>query len=105
MFSLARNETFKEKVTVRVKTDSGWREEHFTAIFKRVGVERHRELSSIPFEEVVDEVLVGWEMVDMQRNPVPFTPENLEAFKALPDAARETVFAFIAANGGAKQKN
>lgn len=105
MFSLARNETFKQKVTVQVKTDSGWREEHFTGIFKRVDADRHSELSSIPFKEVIDEVLVGWEMVDLDRKPVEFTPENLTAFKALTGAVRETVMAFLSANGGAKQKN
>lgn len=105
MFSLARAETFKQKVTVQVKTDSGWREEHFTGIFKRVGDERQHELAGVNYKDVVDEVLVGWEMVDLERKPVEFTPENLAAFKALPGAARETVLAFLNANGGAKQKN
>lgn len=105
MFELARNETFKEKVTVQVKTDSGWREEHFIGIFKRVDDDRQRELASMNFKEVVDEVLIGWEMVDMQRKPVEFTTENLEALKSLPGAARDTVLTFINANSGAKQKN
>jgi hypothetical protein len=105
MFELARKETFKEKVTVQVKIDTGWREEHFIGIFKRVDDERQRELASIPYKEVVDEVLLGWEMVDMQRKPVEFTPERLEALKSLPGAARETVLAFMRANSGAKEKN
>lgn len=105
MFALARTETFKQKVTVQVKTDSGWREEHFVGIFKRVDDDRQRELASLNFKDVVDEVLVGWEMVDMERKPVEFTPENFAAFKGLPGAARETVVAFLNANGGAKQKN
>lgn len=105
MFELARKETFKEKVTVQVKTDSGWREEHFIGIFKRTTTERQRELASMTFDEVLDEVMVGWEMVDMQRNPVDFTPDNLAAFKSLPGAAREAVLAFTNANIGAKQKN
>lgn len=105
MFELARNETFKEKVTVQVKTDSGWREEHFIGIFKRVDDDCQRELADVPYKEVLDEVLVGWEMVDMQRRPVEFTPENFAAFKSLPGAARETVLAFVRANAGAKEKN
>ena len=105
MFELARKETFKEKVTVQVKTDSGWREEHFIGIFKRVDDDRQRELSAMTFKEVVDEVLVDWDMVDMQRKPVEFTPENLEALKSLPGAARDTVLTFFNANSGAKQKN
>ncbi|MEN2430720.1 hypothetical protein [Comamonas sp. F1-6] len=105
MFDLARKETFKEKVTVQVKTDSGWREEHFIGIFKRVDDDRQRELASMTFKDVVDEVLVGWEMEDLQRKPVEFTPDNLMALKALPGAAREVVLAFMSANSGAKQKN
>lgn len=105
MFSIVRNETFKQKVTVNVKTDSGWREEHFMGIFKRVDADRTREIAQMPFGQAVDEVLVGWEMVDLQRLPVEFTPENLAAFKTLPDAPRETVLAFLAANSGAKEKN
>lgn len=105
MFSIVRKETFKQKVTVNVKTDSGWREEFFTGIFKRVSADRAREMANLPFGEVLDEVLVDWEMVDMERKPVEFTPENLAAFKTLPDAPRATVLAFLAANSGAKEKN
>ncbi|KOC19246.1 hypothetical protein GL58_18750 [Comamonas testosteroni] len=105
MFELARKETFKEKVTVQVKTDGGWREEHFIGIFKRTTDERQRELVAMPFNDVLDEVLVGWEMKDMERNSVEFTPENLAALKSLPGASRDTVLAYINANSGAKQKN
>lgn len=105
MFSIQRSETFKQKVTVNVKTDSGWREEHFTGIFKRVDADRAKEIANMPFPQAVDEVLVGWEMVDLQRMPVEFTAENLAGFKLLPDAPRETVMAFLKANGGAKEKN
>lgn len=105
MFTLVRNETFKEKVITQVKTDGGWREEHFVGIFKRVDETRHRELLSVPFPEVVDEVLVGWEMLNLERKPVEFNPQNLAALKALPGVSRDIVQAFIAANAGAKQKN
>ena len=105
MFELTRKETFKEKVTVQVKTDGGWREESFIGIFKRVDDDRQRELAGLTYKEVVDEILIGWEMQDMQRKPVEFNEENLAAFKSLPGAARETVLAFMSANSGAKQKN
>lgn len=105
MFCIVRSETFKQKVTVNVKTDSGWREEHFFGIFKRVDAERAKEIANMPFPQALDEVLVGWEMVDLQRMPVEFTAENLAGFKLLPDAPRETVLAFLKANGGAKEKN
>lgn len=105
MFGIDRKPTFKQKVIVNVKTDSGWREEFFTGIFKRVNSERAKEISNMPFPQALDEVLVGWEMEDLERKPVEFTAENLAGFKLLPDAPRETVLAFLKANGGAKEKN
>ena len=90
MFSIQRSETFKQKVT---------------GIFKRVDADRAKEIANMPFPLAVDEVLVGWEMVDLQRMPVEFTAENLAGFKLLPDAPRETVMAFLKANAGAKEKN
>lgn len=105
MFNIARKENFKETVKVHVKTDSGWREESFVGIFKRVNQTRQQELLNVPFNDALDEVLVGWEMKDLDRQDVPFTDENVAAFKEIPNAARETVLAYLAANGGAKQKN
>lgn len=106
MFNLTPSETFKEPVKMQVKTENGlWREETFTAIFLRTGEERRAELHDKPFPEVVDEVLVGWEMVDLQRRPVEFTPENKAAFLRLSGAARETALTYLRANAGAKAKN
>lgn len=105
MFSIQRSPTFKQKVTVNVKTDNGWREEHFIGIFKRLDGDHAKEIANMPFPQAVDEVLVGWEMVDLERKPVEFNPENLAGFKCWSDATRETVMAFLKANGGAKEKN
>lgn len=105
MFNLVRKETFKETVKVQVKTDSSWREESFVGIFKRVNQTRQQELTSVPFGDVLDEVLVGWEMKSIEGPAVEFTPENLAAFKEIPGAARAAVMAYLAANVGAKEKN
>lgn len=105
MFNLVRKETFKETVKLQVKTDNGWREESFVGIFKRVNQTRQQELTNIPFNEVLDEVLVGWEMKNMEGAAVEFTAENLAAFKEIPGAARAAVMAYMAANIGAKEKN
>lgn len=105
MFSLQRSPTFKQEVKVNVKTDNLWREEKFTGIFKRVGDARQKELVSIPVNEVVDEVLVGWDMVDLERKPVEFTADAVLALKDLPGASMAVAMAFFAANAGAKEKN
>ncbi|WP_343739994.1 hypothetical protein [Delftia tsuruhatensis] len=106
MFNLTPSETFKETVKIQVKTESGsWREESFTAIFQRSDEERRQELHNKPFAEVVDEFLVGWEMKDLQRLPVEFTPDNKAAFMRLPAAVRETAITYLRTNAGAKEKN
>lgn len=106
MFNLTPSETFKETVKIQTKTESGlWREESFTAVFKRTAEERRQELHNKPFGEVVDEVLVGWDMVDLERKPVEFTPENKAAFLQIPAAVRETAITYLRTNAGAKEKN
>lgn len=105
MFSLQRKENFKQEVKVNVKTDNGWREEKFTGIFKRLPDARTKELVGAPVGDVVDEVLVGWEMVDLARAPVEFNAENLAALKELPGVSFAVAMAFFAANSGAKEKN
>lgn len=106
MFNLTPSETFKETVKIQTKTESGlWREESFTAVFKRSEEARRQELHNKPFCEVVDEFLVGWDMVDLQRKPVEFTPENKAAFLQIPAAVRETAITYLRTNAGAKEKN
>lgn len=105
MFSLQRSPTFKQEVKVNVKTDNLWREEKFTGIFKRVDDARQKELVNTSVHEVVDEVLVGWEMVDMERKPVDFNPDTVAALKAQPGSSMAVAMAFFAANSGAKEKN
>lgn len=106
MFDLTPSETFKETVKINSKTENGlWREESFKAVFKRSGEDRRLELHNKPFGELVDEFLVGWEMLDMQRRPVEFTPENKAAFLLIPAAVRETALVYLRTNVGAKEKN
>lgn len=106
MFNLTPSETFKETVKTQTKTENGlWREESFTAVFQRTDESRRMELHNKPFAEVVEEVLVGWEMVDLQRKPVEFTPENKAAFMQIPAAVRETAITYLRTNAGAKEKN
>ena len=106
MFNLAPTETFKHEVKVQTKTESGsWREESFVGVFVRTPEDRRMELNDKTYAKLVDEVLIGWEMKDLQRLPVEFTPENKAAFLSIPAAVRETAVAYIGANAGAKVKN
>lgn len=105
MFNLAPTETFKEEVKIQSKTANGWREESFIGEFLRSPESRRDELQTTPFVKLVDEFLVGWEMKDMERKPVDFTPEHKAAFLEIPAAVRETALAYLRANAGAKPKN
>lgn len=105
MFNLALTETFKEEVKTQVKTANGWREESFIGEFIRTPESRRDELQNKPFAQLVEEVLVGWEMKDLDRKPVDFTPEHKALFLEHPGAVRETALAYLKANAGAKPKN
>lgn len=92
-FALAQTETFKSTVKVNIRTKSGsWREETFTAIFKRTNETERERLLSLKGSDLLREVLLGWEGVTVSeedKTPVPFTPENLEGFLLLTGAVRE----------------
>lgn len=106
MFVLNPTEKFKATVKVNVATTSGgWREESFVGVFLRTPESEREEILELKNAELVRRVLVDWEMVDENRSPVPFTPENLEAFLKLTGAVRETAMTYFSHNVGAKQKN
>lgn len=106
MFILAPTETFKATVKVNVATPSGaWREESFVGVFKRTYEDQREHLRTLSNVELLRRVLVGWDMVDENRAPVDFTPDNFEAFLQLIGACRETCLAYWMHNAGAKEKN
>ena len=105
-FNLTPTETFKETVTVNVKQANGsWKQETFIGEFKRASEEDRKGLAALSDVDLVRDRLVGWKMKDEQKNDVPFTTENLDAFCKLTGAVRETVIAFWRANTGAREKN
>ncbi len=106
MFSLAPTETFKATVKVNVATKSGnFREESFVGVFERTYEAEREQLLGMKNGELVERVLLDWEMKDESGVPVPFTPENKAALLRLSGAVRETVIAYWNHNVGAKAKN
>ena len=109
-FALAQTETFKSLVKVNVRTSKGangtWREETFTAIFKRVDEDDRERLAAMKYSDVLREVLVSWDGVTVSeedKTPVPFTPENFEGFLLLSGAVRETANQFFLDNFNIKE--
>ena len=110
-FVLAQTEKFKSTVKVQTKQANGvWKEESFTAIFKRTGEDERERLAALKPAEMLREVLLGWgeDMLNEHREPVPFTSENLDLFLNFTGAVRETHAQYWVDNTGSKdllQKN
>lgn len=106
-FALTPSETFKQDVKVQVKTETGaWREESFVAIFKRTKEEDRKRLLGLENVPLLREVMVGWEMKDLQtKQEVDFNEDNFEAFLQLTGAVRESSVAYWNGNVGSKVKN
>jgi len=106
-FALAQTETFKSTVKVNVKTKSGtWREETFIATFKRMNEDGRERLAGMKNIELLREVFLGWEGMTVSeddKTPVPFTPENFEAFLQLSGAVREAAVQFMNDNFNVKE--
>lgn len=106
MFDLNPKETFKTTIKHQSPLPSGgWREETFVGEFLRTPEEEREELLKLTYVEVCEQKLVGWEMVDLQRKPVEFTPENKAAFLRISGAVRETALKYFNVNAGIKEKN
>jgi hypothetical protein len=106
MFTLAPSPTFKFQVRVNVPLEQGgFREETFFAICERFSEDERDELINTKYIEVLRKKMKGWVMEDHARQPVPFTPENFEAFLQMPGAISATCRAYFNANVGAKEKN
>lgn len=106
MFNLNPTEKFSATVKVNVATQSGgWCEESFVGEFLRTKESEREELLELKNIDLVRRVLTDWKMVDESKTPVPFTPENFEAFLQLTGAVRETAQTYFLHNVGAKQKN
>ncbi|WP_429949286.1 hypothetical protein ACQYWY_20365 [Comamonas sediminis] len=106
-FALAQTETFKSTVKVNVKTKNGaWREETFTAIFKRTDEDGRERLLGLKNIELLREVMTGWEGMTVSeddKTAVPFSPENFEAFLKLTGAVREAALQYINDNFNVKE--
>lgn len=106
MFALNQTATFKFPVRVNTPLESGgFREETFFAICERFTEDERDELINTKYVEVLRKKMKGWEMQDHNRETIPFTPENFEAFLKISAAIAATCQAYFKANMGAKEKN
>lgn len=105
--SFKKREFFKVTVTIPVPNEKGGFDDNtFVGHFKHTTHEEARALRERPDVEVVRDRLMGWDMEDADtKQPVPYTPEMLDALLSIASAPYHTAFAFYRAVGGNKAKN
>lgn len=108
-FKLTQTPTFTTKVTVNIpNVKGGFDKNTFMATFKRCTASELQALreSNMTNEELVRQVLLGWEMTDEDTSEdVPFSKATLEAALQIPPTPLATALAFFEGNNGARSKN
>lgn len=98
---------FPVEVTFPVPNEQGGFDDNtFTAHFKPATSEELRTLRDGTDLDTVRKHLVGWDMVDEEtKQPVPFTPQALDALLNISSAPYHIAMAFYRASNGVKAKN
>lgn len=105
--SFKKREIFKTTCKFPVPNDKGgFDENEFVGHFKHTTHEQAQALREKTDTEVVRDRLVGWDMVDEEtKQPVPYTPETVEAVLSIASAPYHIALAFFRAASGNKSKN
>lgn len=106
-FRRSQTPEFMTEVTVNVPNARGVTEKQtYSAIFHRATTDQLATLRNQDDIDVCRKQLKGWEMEDPDtRQPVPFTPEELEACLQVSQFPRATALAFFEASRGARLGN
>lgn len=96
-FKRTLSPTFSALVTVPVPNDKGGHDKNtFTAIFKRTPTDELPRFQGMSDADLVRDRLTGWELVDEEtKQPVPFSPDELEAVLQIQPAPRFIALAFF----------
>jgi len=107
MFVIALSETYRVPVKVETPNEKGtFDKSSFMAEFKRCDMDELDELRKLPQRDVIKTVLVGWDdLVDLQKQPVPFSPATRDVVLLIPQAVLALIEAFWASIHKAKEKN
>lgn len=99
--------TYAIRVDVEIPNQKGKLDKSsFMAEFKRLELEELDELRKKPQREVIKEVLVGWsELLDKDRQPVPYNEATQAALLAIPQATMAMIEKFWESVYKAKEKN
>lgn len=113
MFVIENSGTYTWPIKVKTPVDGGkFKEESFTAVFKRKSYEEILVFkndiaeSQLDDAEIAKRVMVGWhEVLDANKNEIPFNEENLKSLLNIPGAPGSIVVAFMESIMGIKRKN
>ena len=105
--SFKKREFFTVPVTFPVPNEKGGFDDNtFIGHFKHTSHEEVRALRERPDVEAVRDRLIGWEMEDTDtKQPVPYTPEMVDAVLSIASAPYHIALAFYRAATGNKAKN
>lgn len=104
-FNLNRKGTFKSEVSITVPVNDGTVTETIKVEFKRLGADELKKAQRGGDASLLRQVVAGWDGVTDDGTPVPFTPENLEAFLQVPTAVRATALTYAQDIHGVREKN
>lgn len=106
-FTVAMTPTYKTEVTVHTPNDKGtWDKSVFWAVFKRHDVAELEEIRTLPQQEALQRVLVGWsELTDGDGRELTFNAANQAALLRIPQAQLALAESFWASIFKAREKN
>jgi hypothetical protein len=105
-FIRSTSKSYRWPVTVEEPVDGGkWKEQGFTAVFKRLGRSDFNKLIELGDEAVIVEVLEGWEGMEEGGEPIKFTPEAVADFSNDTYWSKGVIRAYFDFLNGGKEKN
>lgn len=111
MFVVTTEHEFTWPVTVKVPQDGGtYARFSFAARFRQLSKEEREEIRgprAVDDSAIVRKAVIGWDdqIVDEDRNPVPFSREALDALIDVPYVLQAFARAYTEAMYGLKEKN
>ena len=112
MFKIDLSDDYSWPVAVSLPMEGGKTEKAtFDARFKRISQTRVREIrdsiqaSTITDQAIADEVLVGWDGIQSDGDPVRYSESAKAQLLDIPGVAYALVMAFLESLAGAKRKN
>ena len=110
MFVISKSDSYLWPVKIETPADGGKHNtETFDARFKRLPQSRIQEISAnadkIDDVTFAREILVGWEGITENDQPVPFSETTRDRLFEIPRFARTVVIAFYESLAGARIKN